>query len=115
MSHLEDVAQILSEETGRQSLLNFVVVLDAGLQVGNLDAVHDGREAFRLHQWRIVLQACDDSGLHEVTVPLDNLHKAKHNQIFNPTFYLIMDSVVIIIFIPSRTPQLEVILGNKPF
>lgn len=49
LSHLEDIAQILSEETGRQSLLNFVIVFDAGLHIGNLDAVHDGCEAFRLH------------------------------------------------------------------
>lgn len=49
MTYLKHIAQVLGEQAGREALIDFVVVLDAGFQIGDLYTVHDGGEALALH------------------------------------------------------------------
>lgn len=74
-SYLEDISQVLSKEARRQPLLDLVVVLYPGAEVGYLETVHDGREALARDERRVVRQAGDDGRLHEVAFPFDHLRK----------------------------------------
>lgn len=73
LSYLEYISEVLSKEAGGESLLDLVIVLDAGVEVRYLEAVDDGREALGLYQRRVVRQARHYSRLHEVTLAVYHL------------------------------------------